>query len=419
MSAVLEGVKVLDFTRMHAGAGGTRILANFGADVIRIEWPFYPALDFVRLIPPFGDGVSGINRSLWFNSLNVGKQSMTVDAQSTDGRAMLFRLATEADIVAENFSADVMDGLGLGYEDIRKVNENVIYVSQSGFGHSGPYKHFRTFGPTAQAFAGLTISNGLPGHPPAGWGYSYMDHMAAFMAAYVVAAALNHRLHTGVGQFIDLSQAQAACTLTGVEQLDFSVNKRRYTGPSGNHSRHPRHVPHNSYRCAGGGLDDWCVIDVQTDDQWRALIDAMGSPPWSQDSAYASVLGRLEHEAEIDELIEQWTVSQTKFEVMERLQSMGVPCGAVQNASDKFERDPQLAERGFYVRVPHPEVGEHHIEGPVAKMSKSPPAIAGPAPMIGEHTRLVCRERLGMSDDEVSALIEQGVLTDVIRSDEE
>ena len=145
----------------------------------------------------------------------------------------------------------------------------------------------------------------------------------------------------------------------------------------------------------------------------------MGSPPWSQDSAYASVLGRLEHEAEIDELIEQWTVSQTKFEVMERLQSMGVPCGAVQNASDKFERDPQLAERGFYVRVPHPEVGEHHIEGPVAKMSKSPPAIAGPAPMIGEHTRLVCRERLGMSDDEVSALIEQGVLTDVIRSDEE
>ena len=408
MRAVLEGVKVLDFTRMHAGAGGTRLLANFGADVIRVEWPHYPALDFVRFVAPFAEGKSGANRAVWFNSLNVGKKSVTINARHPKGLDLLKRLAMQCDIVAENFSPGVLDKWGLGYEQLKTLKPDIIYLGQPGFGYTGPYKNYRTFGNTAQAYGALTITAGLPGKVPSGWGFSYMDHMAGWTAALAVAMALHHRNRTGEGQFIDLPQGQSACTLTGVYQLDFLVNGRAFMAdpgnPPGNRSWHPRRVPHNAYRCAGGGFDDWCVIDVETDEQWASLVEIMGRPAWSTAPALATLAGRIEAEEEIDRGITAWTSGLDKFTVMRLLQEAGIPSGAVQNAGDKFERDPHLAARSFYQKVPHAEIGEHYVEGPVVKMSRTPPAIQGPGPILGEHTAWVCREYLGLGDDDLAEL---------------
>ncbi len=414
-ASVLSGVRVLDFTRQHAGAGGTRVLGTFGAQVLRVEWPHYPALDFVRLFPPFADGVSGINRALWFNSLNVNKLSVTIDAKTPKGVELLRKLAADCDVVTENFSAGVLDRWGLGYEDLKKVRPDVIYLAQSGFGHTGPYRDYRTFGPTAQAFSGLTTTCGLPGEEPAGWGYSYMDHMSAFMAALAVAMAIHYRNKTGKGQFIDLSQGQAACTLTAGYQMDYMINGRAFLddprNPPGNHSTHPRWVPHNAYPTKGGGLDDWCMIVARNDDEWRTLVDAMGSTEWATKDYLSTEISRIEHEDEIDAGIATWTRGFEKLELTELLQHRGVPCGAVQTAKDKFERDPQLKTRPVFQSIVHREIGERVVEGVVAQLSRTPGTITSPAPLIGEHTRQVCRDYLGLTDNEIDELSREGIVT--------
>ena len=419
----LAGVRVLDFTWIVAGPQATRILGALGAEIIRVEWP--ERVDSMRLgMARQPDVEPSMNSDGFFNNLNANKYGVTLDATDPRGREILQRLIAASDVVIENFSAGTFERWGFDYEWFTSIRPDIIYLSCSGFGHSGRYRDYDTWGPSAQALAGLTFASGLPGHPPAGWGFSYMDQTAGYLGALAVLMALHYRNQTGQGQYIDMSQAESGMALTGAVFPDFSVNGRRSRRagfPPGNRAAWPGvpysnayrgavAAPHNSYPCAGGGMNDWCVIAVSTDEQWQALVDVMGAPDWARDARFATLAGRLRYQDELDAHIADWTSTLDKYAVMERLQAVGVPAGAVQSSEDRVERDPQLAARGYYVEHDHPVLGRRRFEGLPIHLSATPAAVWKAAPTIGQDTADVLRSVLGMPDDEIEQLTEAGVL---------
>jgi crotonobetainyl-CoA:carnitine CoA-transferase CaiB-like acyl-CoA transferase len=407
----LRDVRVIDFSWIVAGPQATRILADFGADVIRVEYEGRP--DSIRFgmrdpkAPPGSPNASG-----FFNNLNRNKRSVTLNLQHPDGQDLFRRLLMVSDVVVENFSATVFERLGWTWEAMAAINPGIIYLSLSGFGHLGRDRENVTWGPTAQAVSGLTAMSGLPGHDPAGWGYSYLDHTAGYYGAAAVLLALHHRQQTGEGQYIDLSQIETGMVLAGPAILDYTVNGRRYVvdgGRFGNHSRHPRVAPHNSYRCRGddpNGRGDgrWVTIACFTEAEWRALVAAMGSPAWAADARFATNAGRVAHEDELDACIAAWTAEREPYDVMYTLQEAGVPAGVVQHAGDKQECDPQLRARGFYPEIEHAELGRHAFEGMPVTATRTPWRLRAPAPLLGEHIPDVYGGLLGLSDAEIAEL---------------
>lgn len=407
----LAGVRVLDFTWVRAGPWATRWLGAFGAEIIKIEWP--ENLDILRtnrmVIPP---GVEpGPNAPGQFADTNVNKRGITLNVRTPRGLELAKRLAAMSDIVMENFSSRVMQRWGLGYDDLRQLKPDIIYISMAGFGHTGPNHHYTTMGPSAQALSGQTFLSGLPGKPPAGWGWSYLDDTGGMYGAMGALTALRHRHATGQGQHVDLSQMTMGITLTGAAFLDRTVNERparREGYPPGNRTvwpgaplvnnyRGPTVAPHNAYRTRGGGANDWCVIACLTDEEWQRLVQVMGAPAWATEAKYATLQGRLEHQEALDQGIEQWTRTQEKYALTAQCQAAGVRAMAVQSPADRVEHDPQLAARGFYTELEHPVLGRRKIQGIPFKHSQSPATIARPAPLIGQHTREVLEELLGLS----------------------
>ena len=405
----LAGVRVVDFSWIVAGPTCSRILADFGAEVIRVE--FDQSLDSIRSAPPFANGESGINRSGFFNNLNRNKLGITLNVMHPRGWELLHRLISISDVLVENFSSRVLERWGLSYQEQCQIRPDIVYLSLSGFGHSGRHRDYTTWGPTAQALSGLTFMSGLPGHEPAGWGYSYMDHTAGFYGAMSVLMALHYRNRTGQGQSIDLSQTEAGIVITGPAILDYTVNGRPYRrqgNPPGNRSTHPDVAPHNTYRCRGE--DSWCVISVFNEQQWQALCQAIGNPSWSKDLKFATNAERVKNQDELDKNIEAWTLQCIPVEVMTILQGVGVPAGAVQTNEDKVERDPQLRAREFFPEIDHPEMGRHKFEGIPVKMSRTPWQPRRAAPMVGQHNQYVYQEVLGLADEEIAELVEEGVI---------
>ena len=403
----LEGVRVVDFSWIVAGPTTTRMLADFGAEVIRIEHD--QTLDYIRNIPSAGVANSP-NASGMFNNLNRNKLGVTLNVMHPDGMALIHDLIAVSDIVVENFSSGVLKRWGLDYEGQRKIRPDVIYLSLSGFGHSGRDRSFTTWGPTAQALSGLTYMSGLPGHDPAGWGFSYMDHTAGYYGAMACVMALHHRNRTGEGQWIDLSQVESGIPLTGTAFLDKTVNGRPYRrngNPPGNRSPHPEVAPHNTYRCQGD--DRWCVISIFDDQQWNAFVGAIGSPDWATDARFANNEGRVQHQDELDNLIETWTIQYTPHEAMDTLQAAGVPAGAVQTPQEKVDQDPQLRFRGFLPETDHAELGMSKFEGQPMRLSKSPWELRLPSPLLGEHSDYVYRQLLGTPQDEIARMAEEAV----------
>jgi crotonobetainyl-CoA:carnitine CoA-transferase CaiB-like acyl-CoA transferase len=291
-------------------------------------------------------------------------------------------------------------------------------------GHSGRNKLYTTWGPTAQALNGMTYTSGLPNTHPAGWGYSYMDVMAGYAGAYAVLSALYHKKQTGKGQYIDISQVETGLAFTGANLLDFTVNKRssRRPGfPSGNRSisshetpensyRGRVGVPHNSYRCLGGGPNDWCTIAVFSDEEWGLLKKAMGYPEWSESSKYNTVEGRIRHQDELDAHLEKYTIKFNKHELMRHLQSHGVASAAVQTSEDLIETDLQLKERGVYINLDHPLLGKRLFEEIPINMSETPPYLHHSAPIMGADNDYVFGEILGYSQSEIDKWTNEGVL---------
>jgi crotonobetainyl-CoA:carnitine CoA-transferase CaiB-like acyl-CoA transferase len=401
----LEGVRILDFSRQLAGAAGTRHLAGFGAEVLRAEWPDPPGLDFVRFIMP-ADGQPGINRGGMFNSLNVDKRSFTLNMATEGGRKLALRLVEISDVVYENMTPHVMKGWGLDYEALVRIRPDIIYVSCSGFGQSGPGAHYRSYGQPSAAHTGLIQLAGIPGRPPAGWGFQFGDTHAAATNAIAVLMALEYRRTTGRGVFIDSAQTQGNVTIQSPFFLEHSVNGtvfRREGYPDGNARSDPPVSPHNAYPC-GGEVDAWCVIAVYSEGEWAALKAAMGSPAWAETEDFATAEARYAHRGELDAYIAEWTRSQNRFDLADHLQDRGVRAGVVQNIHDRMDRDPQLSHRQTYMEFPHSEVGPRRHETVGAKLSKSPYRMKSGSPLIGEDNGYVYGTLLGLSTDEIDQL---------------
>ena len=401
-SKPLDGVRVADFTWVWAGPFCTLQLAHLGADVIRVEAAARPCV--TRLLPPFADFQPGPNRSGYFNQFNQGKRSLTLDLKNPRGVEVARRLIAGSDVVSENFAAGVMERMGLGYEEVRRLRRNIIMVSLSGYGRTGPEKEFVSYGPATVPLSGFSAVTGYAGGPPMHVGISYGDPTAGLHGALAVVAALCHRARTGEGQFIDVSLWEASASLLPEALLEFTMNGRE-TPRRGN--RHPDFAPHGVFRSAGD--DRWVSIAVGSEGEWQALCHAIGDPALAVDPRFATLADRKRNEDALEARIGEWTVQMTTEEATKRLQDSGVAAFPSMTNRDLAE-DPHLNQRGFFVEAPHPEVGPRHHAGIPWKFSETPCAVERPAPCLGEHNREVLGEVLGYSTSEIEELSAAGAL---------
>lgn len=407
----LEGIRVCDLTGQLAGAGATRFLAAMGAEVIRVEDPVRQGRwDILRGAPPFIDERRGIDLGGAFNNHNVGKYGVTIDLRVEEGKDLLRRLVASSDVVTENFAAGVLARMGFPYEELERIRPGIIYVSNCGFGFTGPYRDYKTWGPIVQAVCGLTFSSGLPDMPPAGWGYSYMDHHGGNFMSVAVLAALVHRNRTGEGQWIDMACTEAGATLDGPALLDHTVNGRplRRPGmPNSNRSDSPAMAPHGIYRCAGD--DEWVAIACRDDDDWAAMAKVVAEP-WTTEDAFATLGGRLDDQDRLDGLVDAWTATRDRHEVSRALRAEGVPAAIVARPEDRIEHDPDTAAWGLWPVVHHGAMGDVRVDGIPVHLSETDWVIERGGPCLGEHNDLVFGEILGLSRAEIDGLRERGVL---------
>ena len=410
----LEGVRVIDLTKIVAGPNATRLLATMGAEVIRVEWHDQRALDLLRMVRPHAPGGApdSLNRSGLFNNINPGKYGVTLNLSLPQGRELLKRLVATAAVLCENYSPAQMESWGLGYDALREVNPGLIYLQITGMGKSGTYKSYLSVGPTAQGLSGLTHMSGLPEPmPPAGWGYSYLDHSTGYYGAMLAIVALLKRRRTGQGCYIDVSQTEVGIMTSGTATLEAQLTGLP-TGRFGNRAHSANWAPHGAYPCRG--QDEWIAIAVQTDEQWRALAAAFGSPAWAADLRFATAADRKANEDELDRALAESTRNEERYDLMGRLQQRDVPAAVVQTAADRCERDQQLKERGYFVKLPHSEIGTWPVEGFPAKFGTMPVQVGGlpgrGAPIMGEDNDYVYGTLLGLTPGEIATLKEEWVI---------
>ena len=394
----LAGVRVVDFTWIVAGPQATRILADLGADVIRVENASH--LDSMRLTASVDEAALSVNQSGLFNNMNRNKRGLTANLYHSRGRELVEKLIAGADAVSENFSPGAFERMGFGWERLRELNPSIIYLSISGYGHVGRDSSHVTWGPTAQAVSGLTHLSGLPDQPPAGWGYSYLDHSAGYYGAIALLLALRRRAHVEGPQRIDLSQVETGMVMCGDSMLDAQVN-RRVSERIGNRSRHPELSPHGAYRCAGD--DRWIAIAVESDEQWASLCEELGAAALASDARFTTNAGRVAAQEELDAALTTHTRGREPRALMYALQARGVPAGLAQTTEDKMEHDPQLAARGFYRSAPSPELGDHYFEGLPFLLRDLGWEVQRGAPALGEHVDDVLSQ-LGCTPEEIAAL---------------
>jgi len=407
----LGQLRICDFTGQLAGAGATKFLAAFGAQVIRIEDPTNDGRwDILRGGQPFKDERRGINLGGSFNNHNVEKLGITLNLRTARGKELLHELIKISDVVSENFAAGVFERLGLSYEELRALKDDVIYVSNCGFGHSGPYVNYKTWGPVVQAVSGLTFSSGLPGQPSAGWGYSYMDHTGAYYMAMAILMAVHHRNVTGEGQWVDMSCTEAGASLNGPALLDYTVNGRglrREGSPNSNRNQFPAMTPHGIYETEGD--DNWIGISCRNEQDWQALCGVAGTA-WADDARFATLADRLANEDDLDRRITDWTRHQERFDLASRLQAAGVPATAVQRPGERVDHDGDTAAWGLWPTVKQTEMGDVRVDGMPVHLSETDWKLERGAPCLGEHNDYVFGELLGVSAAELVSLHEEGVV---------
>ena len=396
------GVRVIDFGVGVAGVEVGRLLAEYGAEVIKIESS--RAADFIRQVIP-----GPMNPP--FASANRSKLGFGVNLKTPEGAALARKLVSLADVVIENSAAGVMDRLGLGYQDLKQINPRIIMFSTQLLGASGPWKSWSGYGPNAHAVSGLQYLWNYPADPntpesakPEGSTNIHPDHLVGRLGALAVVAALLRRERDGRGVHIHVAQFEALVQLLG----DLFIKESLAPGtvhPQGNSS--DRGAPWGVYPCAGE--DEWCVINVRSDAEWQALRAALGSPQWMRAPQYDSVDGRQQASARLDEALAAWTCERPPAEVMTLLQSHGVPAAVVEHPVHQIN-DPHLIERGFFQRIDQVGLGPVILEGAGFKARDIPPARVESAPLLGQHTRMICRSWLAMSDADIDALVTTGVL---------
>ncbi len=397
---ILEGIRVADFSWWGTVPLATRILADYGAEVIRIEGKSKP--DLQRLTAPFKDGIIGPNRGV-FNQLNTSKLSVALNLANPKGVEIARKFIARADIVVENLRPGVMEKFGLGYQQLRQIKPDIIMLSSCMQGQTGPHAYQIGFGMHLTPLTGFNNIAGWPDREPA-WLEFYTDYVAPYFNALAILSALDYRRRTGKGQYIDASQYENGVHFLAPLVLDYEVNGR-VANRMGN--RAVDAAPHGAYRCCG--KDRWCVIAVFTDEEWRSFSSVIGKPAWVNDPRFSTLQTRKENEDELDRLVEDWTVRHSPEDVMSLMQTAGVAAGVIETGEDMVEHDLQLRHRHFFWEVAHAELGKFIAPRPAFILSKSPCEVRS-APLLGEHNEYALKELLGMSDEEVAQMIIEGVL---------
>lgn len=398
----LADVKIVDLMWVMAGPAVTRVLADYGATVVRIEST--RRLDTARTIGPFYDGQPGVENSGLFQNLNAGKLGLTLDLTSDAGRHVFLDLVRWADVVTESFTPDVMRTLGLDYENLRQVKPDVIMLSTCLMGQTGPLAQFAGFGNLAAALSGFFSLTGWPDRPPAGPYGAYTDYVTPRFAAAAILAALDYRRRTGQGQYIDQSQVESALHFLAPALLDYTVNRRSQQAVG---NADPQQAPHGVYLAAGA--DRWVAIAVRTAEQWQALCLVIGRPELQEDERFAARAARVRHKEELDTILASWTSQHEAHTAEALLQDAGVPASAVQSLSE-LANDPQLLHRGHFVQLSHPVHSTVTVEGSRFVLSRTPAQVNRAAPTLGQDTSYVLETILGYSPERIAALSAQDVL---------
>ena len=396
----LEGYRVIDLGWAAAAPRATCLLADMGAEVIKVETR--KRLDPVRFGP---DNLTrDPEKDPLFHSINRNKLSITLDLTHPQAIELIKKLVGISDVVAENFSPPVMKRLGLDYDELRKVKPNIIMISFPGVGKEGPSANIVTYGPSLASLAGLDSLIGYQGERVLGMQQAYADINASLHGAFATLIALYHREMYGEGQYIELAQIEALLTTMPEPVMEYTITGR-ILGTIGNRSSIM--APHNNYRCKGD--DKWVSIAIQSEEEWRKFCKTIGNPPWTKREEFADGYRRLANQEELDRLISEWAITKTPHEVITALQNAGVAATPCEDTEDRFF-DPHFQERQILVEVEHPATGLDWVPRPVCKLSKTPGAIRRPAPLLGEHNHYVLKELLGLSEDTIATLVEDKII---------
>jgi benzylsuccinate CoA-transferase BbsF subunit len=398
----LAGFRCVDFSWVFAGPYCGQLLGDLGMEMIKIETR--KRMDVVRMYPPFAFEDRRLNSSGYWNTHNRSKYSINLDMKSEQAREIITRLIAMSDVVLENYSARGMKAIGFDYDCLREINPRIVYCSMAGFGHRGPYKNYVAYGPMQESQAGIVYLTGWPDGQPSRVGTSYPDAAGGVSAAFAIVSALRVARRTGKGQWIDLGQTLTAAALTDTAVIEYTVNgdvQQR----NGDSSRF--FAPHNIY--PSSGEDQWIAISVENDQDFASLASVMGQPELARDARFATNAARMENRKELDDLISAWTEQYDHYDAMRRLQNAGVAAGAVLSTGE-FVEDEHVTARGFMESFDHPVVGEKRYPGVPFKLSETPGYIHRPAPVLGGDTEYIFKSLLGMSDEQIKALDDAGIL---------
>jgi len=400
---IFEGIKVADFSWILAGPTVSRMLAEHGATVVRVESHKRP--DIARLQAPFKDFIPGLDRAGLFASFNTNKYSISLDMNTDSGKTVAEKLIQWADVVTDSFVPGTMKKLGIDYERAKELKPDIIYYSTTSQGQYGPHSSFAAYGAQTTCLAGLGLLCGRPDRDPVHIYGAYTDMVAPWYLIVALVGALDRRRKTGKGMYLDQSQLETGVTLLAPELLDYTVNGRISNRMA---NRDSFAVPHGAYRCQGE--DRWIAIAVETEQQWMAFKEAIGYPEWITDSKFDTFKDRKDNEDELDQRIAEWASHQAAEQIMDLMQSKGIPAGVVNNMEGVYN-DPQFKHREHCVYLEHKVIGRHAYHNEAVRFSKTPPKFWKAGPCIGEDNEYILKDVLGISDEEIVNMIIDGTIT--------
>ncbi len=401
MQSALQGVRVIDFGHVMAGPWCTMQLASLGAEVIKIETRARP--DEQRAQHGHG-AADNLEANSNFFEINLGKKSVSINLSTDEGRELAKQLVATADLVLENMRPGVMKKLGLDYAELVKVKPDIIMLSLSGFGGTGPLRRYAAYNPCFTSVGGVSHLTGYAEKKPNTMTNSGGDARAGTAAVFAAIVALKFRQETGKGQYIDSSSCEVINSMVGDQMMDYAMNGRSAHRHGNSHAVM---APHNVYRCVG--QDEWVSIAVGSDTEWQALVRAMGNPDWGSDPVFATAERRKAGEERLNALIAGWTADKSYVEVMRLLQAEGVAATPSFKAEDLFS-DPHIVARGQVQEVDHPVLGRRKTITAPYRLSETPTCIRGTAPRLGEHNDTVFRSLLNLPDDEIARLVEARII---------
>ena len=398
----LDGVNVLDFGWALVGSLTGKHLADNGAKVIRLESATRIDLSRTNRMVKISSGNNPDDKP-WYSHLNTSKMSFTLNMKHPKAKAIIEKLVRWADVINENFTPGTLTKLGLDYEFVKKIKPEMIMLSSSAYGQTGPMAYQWGVDGTGLAMSGYLDQTGWPDRIPVGANAPYGDVVLPYINAMAIVAALDYKARTGKGQHIDTSMVEVCIHPNTPVILDLEANNHHHVR-SGNRIAHAS--PHGVFPCQGD--DRWCAIAVFNDIEWKALCEVMGSPVWTKDSKFATLESRKQNEDELEELISRWSAQYVDYDLMNKLQAVGVSAGVVQTMADIVDKDPQLKAREFLLPVKNPVLGVFGHPTPSYKFSKTKSQVSY-APNMGEHTECISLSILGMSDAEFADLVGQNV----------